>query len=147
PSTGPTAPGRSGPTAGGLPCPGQTRCASGCRGSCPGLAAGNGPANRRVSSVAFSPDGQCLASASQDQTVKVWDAQTGREALSRFLTPFGDRLGQQERRLILPVRDRPATLLEAESGAAVFSLASEGTVRAVPMRLPASARWVSLKDR
>jgi WD40 repeat protein/tRNA A-37 threonylcarbamoyl transferase component Bud32 len=32
-----------------------------------------------VSTVAYSPDGQCLASASLDGTVKVWDAATGKE--------------------------------------------------------------------
>jgi serine/threonine protein kinase len=32
-----------------------------------------------VISVAFSPDGQRLASASQDQTVKIWDSATGKE--------------------------------------------------------------------
>src|SRR5262249_44778629 len=35
-----------------------------------------------VTSVAFSSDGQRLASASLDGTVKVWDAQTGQEVLT-----------------------------------------------------------------
>src|SRR5207253_10017989 len=33
----------------------------------------------RINSVVFSPDSKRLASASSDQTVKVWDAQSGKE--------------------------------------------------------------------
>jgi WD40 repeat protein len=35
-----------------------------------------------VNSVAYSPDGQRLASGSDDQTVKVWDTATGLETLT-----------------------------------------------------------------
>ena len=38
--------------------------------------------HRSVKSLVFSPNGQRLASASEDHTVKLWDAKTGQEALT-----------------------------------------------------------------
>src|SRR5207248_1006633 len=35
-----------------------------------------------IGSVAFSPDGKRIVSGSDDETVKVWDAQTGQETLT-----------------------------------------------------------------
>ena len=35
-----------------------------------------------VMSVAFSPDGKRILSGSQDETLKLWDAETGQETLT-----------------------------------------------------------------
>ena len=51
-----------------------------------------------VNSVAFSPDGNRIASASADGTVKVWDAATGQESHAQGAYPHRLERGVQPRR-------------------------------------------------
>jgi WD40 repeat protein len=38
----------------------------------------------KVTSIAFSPDGEMLASGSDDKTIKLWDLQTGQEIVTLY---------------------------------------------------------------
>ena len=62
------------------------------RGQRAGIADPEGP-QRHVSSVAWSPDGKRLATASEDQTAKVWDAASGQELLT--LQGHGDSVEER----------------------------------------------------
>src|SRR5215510_262010 len=78
-----------------------------------------------VDSVAFSPDGNRLASGSADQTVKLWDAVAGQELLT--LRGHGDRVlsvtfSPDGRRLASGSVDRTVKVWDAVSGKELLTL-------------------------
>jgi WD40 repeat protein len=85
-----------------------------------------------VPNLAFRPDGQRLASASSDKTVKVWDLATGREVLT--LAGHTDRVrgvafSPDGKRLASGGKDKVVKVWEADTGREMFKL--EGHTLAV----------------
>jgi WD40 repeat protein len=78
-----------------------------------------------VRKVAFSPDGTRLASAGEDQTVKVWDATTGRTLLTLVGHTNGVRsvaFSPDGKRLASGSYDKSVKVWEADQGQEALSL-------------------------
>ncbi len=84
----------------------------------------------QVNSVAFSADGKRLASGSQDQTVKVWDATTGRQTLTFKAVTLGGIKGvafsPDGTRLAVAGQENVVKIWDATSGQEQLSLKGGG---------------------
>ncbi len=99
-----------------------------------------------MSSVAFSPDGKRIVSGSWDQTVRVWDAQTGQE-----LSPLKGHTGEvfsvafspDGKRIVSGSGDRTIRVWDAQTGQEAFSLKGHTSIVTSVSYSPDGKRIVS----
>jgi hypothetical protein len=88
-----------------------------------------------TSGVAFAPDGQRLATASYDDTARLWDAETGAELLrldGHTGSVYAVAFSPDGRRMLTGSGDDTARIWDAESGAELLRLdGHQGWVKAV----------------
>jgi WD40 repeat protein len=89
----------------------------------------------RITAAAFSPDGRCIVTTSQDETVSVWDAATAKELLVHEESTgavLAVALSPDGKTLLSGAEDRTARLWDVESGQTLRRLKGHpGPVRLV----------------
>ncbi|KAH8810256.1 hypothetical protein DL96DRAFT_1821733 [Flagelloscypha sp. PMI_526] len=103
----------------------------------------------RVQSVAFSPDGKCVVSGSNDNSVRIWDAESGYQI--RKLNGHGSSVesvafSPDGKRVVSGSLDNSVRIWDAESGQQLYQLdGHEQSVNSVAFS-PNSKRVVSGSD-
>jgi WD40 repeat protein len=107
------------------------------------------PGNEEINSVAFSPDGEHLAAACRDATVKVWDLKTGQVLTLRghekyvFSVAFSPTDG---RRLASASADKTVRVWDLTTGQQVLSLTGRETIpvgMAQSVTFSPDGRWLA----
>ncbi len=103
----------------------------------------------RVDSLAFSPDGQRLASGSRDQTLKIWDCATGKELLAlKGYAGWGNSVAfsPDGQRLASALDDHSVKIWDSATGQVLFALnGHSGVVHGVAFS-PDGQRLASASD-
>ena len=89
------------------------------------MAKARGPSQRRPSTQRSSPDGKRIVTASDDETARIWDAETG-----RALATLDDHdnllwtavFSSDSRRVVTSSIDRTARIFDAETGRILATL-------------------------
>jgi WD40 repeat protein len=99
-----------------------------------------------ATTVAFSPDGKWVASASEDKTARVWEAATGREVARMTHDDYVYAVAfspvERGKWVVSAGGDKTARVWEAATGHEVARMTHDGGVYAVAFSPAEPGKWV-----